>query len=115
MIYLSVFVGGGLGSVLRALISRFFMSQGSLPVWGGTLLVNSIGSLIIICLSNYFESLEETRQYFFKVGVLGGLTTFSTFSYELVQLIKNSRFAEAAFVFILNIVFGIIVGVLLVK
>ena len=46
-----------------------------------------------------------------KAGVLGSLTTFSTFSVELVSLLKEGRWQEAVVVILLNIVFGIIIGI----
>ncbi|NLK38411.1 MAG: fluoride efflux transporter CrcB [Epulopiscium sp.] len=82
-------LGGCLGSVLRYLISlatsRLFGSQ--FP-WG-TLLVNMTGGALIGFLMAYCiaRDVPPEIRLFLTTGFLGGLTTFSTFSYETIQMI----------------------------
>ena len=82
-----VFLGGGVGSLLRysayKLIALF-----SLPSWSATLLVNVLGSLVIVGLSKMISALPEAQQAFLRVGLLGGLTTFSTFLLRYLILSK---------------------------
>lgn len=87
-----VFMGGGLGASARYLaalgIQRFTGS--SFPF--GTMFVNVTGSFIIGLTVFYFESRGTTFQHwrpFIIVGILGGFTTFSSFSLDTLILFKN--------------------------
>ena len=75
MTALLVFLGGGMGSVLRYLVQ---LSCGSLR---GTLIVNLVGSFFIGYVVEKFAAREQLRM-FLAPGLLGGFTTFSAFSYE---------------------------------
>lgn len=93
-----VFLGGGLGCVARYLISvftnRYFVH--TYPVH--TLFANIIGSFIagflfFLCIKKV--SLCETVKPLLIIGFCGGLTTFSTFSLEVVNMFKEGYFGEA--------------------
>lgn len=110
-LYLIVAVGSGFGGMLRYFISDF-VQRGSLSLFPyGTLVVNIIGSFIIGLVLFYFDSLElissETR-LFLTVGLCGGLTTFSTFSYETVKLFQDSEFLLAGANILLNVILTIL-------
>ncbi len=86
---LAVFVGGGLGACARYLL------QGAVYRWTGTgfpygtLAVNILGSLVIGILMTTFDDrflVSPTVRLFLTVGILGGFTTFSSFSYETIAL-----------------------------
>ena len=89
---LIVFVGGGVGAALR-----YWMTGGVYRVLGaafpyGTLLVNIIGSVLIgFCMAFFDERfvVQPALRLFFTIGVLGGFTTFSTFSYETIALLQE--------------------------
>jgi len=85
-----VFVGGGLGSVLRSLVGRLF-SFIAFPI--GTLLVNILGSLLIGFLYALFsrQIIGEDYRLLLAVGFCGGFTTFSTFSNENLHFIRNGQ------------------------
>jgi len=93
-----VAIGGAIGSVLRYLVhthsATWFGS--AFPV--GTLLVNVLGSLLIGFLSflllERFIVSDEIR-FAILVGLLGGFTTFSTFSLETLNLIQQGNFLNA--------------------
>lgn len=97
-VLLSILVGGGIGSVLRYLVT-FSIAQRFGPgfPWA-TLVINITGSLVIGIV---FE-LSQTRavamptlmRVFLMTGVLGGYTTFSTFSLDAILL--ASERAEVA-------------------
>jgi len=99
MIYLWIFLGSGLGGMLRYLISTTMQklaNPGIFPI--GTFCVNMIGCLII----GFIAQLSEARavfspelRIFLMVGILGGFTTFSSFGYETVQLIREGEFLLA--------------------
>lgn len=98
MILVGVAIGGAIGSVLRYMIhtqsTQWFGN--SFPY--GTLLINVIGSLLIGFLSyTLIEriSVSEEVRFAVLVGVLGGFTTFSTFSLETLNLILQGHFISA--------------------
>ena len=81
---LLVFLGGGLGSVLRYWLSlRLNNFENAIPY--GTLLANVLGSLIIGIIFGYSAKsglLNENHSLLLATGFCGGFTTFSTFAYE---------------------------------
>jgi len=81
---LLVFLGGGLGSVLRYWMSlKLNNFENAIPY--GTLLANVLGSLIIGIIFGYSAKsgiLNENHSLLLATGFCGGFTTFSTFAYE---------------------------------
>ncbi len=112
--FLYVFLGGGLGATLRWIITVITYELTN-KLWAGTLLVNVIGGVVFILLSKFLIDQSETSQLILKVGILGGLTTFSTFSYEVVSLFIAGKISEALLVIALNLLFTIGVGILIFK
>lgn len=95
---LIVFTGAGLGGVFRYWISQFVNKSFSIYFPFGTLAVNFIGSLILGILIFSFDEKGlsgDSLKLFIGVGFCGGLTTFSTFSFETFQLIRNTEFLLA--------------------
>jgi CrcB protein len=92
---LFVGIGGFLGSILRYLFSGYvqgLMRSAGFPY--GTMAVNLLGCFVIGFLSEIAESLgafrPETRALVF-IGFLGGFTTFSTFSNETANLLRDGE------------------------
>lgn len=99
---LMIALGGGLGSVLRYLLAGWVQGarqQDSVSFPVGTLAVNTIGSLMIGVLAALFISgpylMREEYRVAVLIGLLGGFTTFSTFSYETLELLNDSQWARA--------------------
>lgn len=91
MNYLIVFLGGGIGSLLRYIAS-------GLPLPLPTLWVNVLGSLLIgafYSLSARFGWSAETR-LLLTTGLCGGFTTFSTFCNESLTMIRSGQVLQAA-------------------
>ena len=106
-LYLLVALFGAAGSVLRyslyLITPRFFYLN--FPI--STVLVNLLGSFFIgACISMFDKSIitENTRIYI-VIGLLGGFTTFSTFSMDLFNLLNKSLYIEMISYLVL-LVFG---------
>ena len=95
---LLVAVGGALGSVVRYLVATAALTwMGPAFPWG-TLAVNLVGSFLIGFVQQLateaFVIGEDTR-LFLSTGVMGGLTTYSAFSYETVRLFETGAAWQA--------------------
>ena len=89
-----VFLGGGLGSCSRYLISKFLNEQiNSLFPWG-TLTVNLMGCLIIGIVIGLIErfTIHPYWGILIVTGFCGGFTTFSSFSLENNLLLRNQEY-----------------------
>src|SRR5271170_837578 len=95
---LAVGLGGGLGALLRYVIAGLVQPAGSAFNWG-ILVVNITGGLamgLIVEASALKLNLQPELRAFLTVGILGGYTTFSTFSLDSVLLLQKGLYAQAA-------------------
>ena len=108
-VLLAVALGGSIGALLRYFISVWSLQRfGEAFPWG-TLAVNLIGSLLIGLLVGWIASknLGEIWRSFLMVGLLGSLTTFSTFSLELLSFFQRGEFITGGIYLFASIVFGV--------
>jgi CrcB protein len=118
---LAVAAGGAAGSVARFMalmvIGRWL--DGGFPF--GTLVVNVIGSFVMGVLVELFAlawnpSME--MRAFLTIGVLGGFTTFSTFSLDVALLVQRGELASAALYTVVSVLFsvgGLFAGLYLIR
>ena len=114
---LLILIGGAIGSLTRYGASSFAHQKliGSFPI--GTLTVNLVGSLLIGFLWGLAENItvSQNMKTFLFVGILGGFTTFSSFSLETLTLFREGFIKMALFNILANNILGILfafVGVL---
>lgn len=111
---LAVAAGGALGSLGRYGLSLWGATLNTrIPF--GTLAANAAGCLamgVVMHVVVVRASLPETWRLFLAVGLLGGLTTFSTFSYETVTLARQGHTGSAALYVGGSLVIGLAAAVL---
>lgn len=103
MNFLIVFLGGGLGAMLRHGVNLLVTRSAGTSFPYGTLIVNVSGSLLMGAIIGFFAFKGQASQHWrllLTTGVLGGYTTFSTFSLEAVLLYERRQpLAAALYVF----------------
>jgi CrcB protein len=111
---LSVGIGGFIGAILRFMLSGWVQKATASTFPFGTLSVNILGSFIIGFLFLYFQhiNLSPNHKALFITGLLGALTTFSTFSLDTVLLMQNELYTKALYNILLNVLFSIAATVL---
>ena len=113
MSFLFVALGGALGAVARYAISLIPVKTG-FPVL--TLITNIMGAVLIgfiVGVTSDKEGISDNTVLFWKTGVCGGFTTFSTFSLEAFNLFDNKQYAAGSIYVILSCgccIIGILCG-----
>jgi len=95
---IAVASGGAIGAVLRFVLSTGINKHYSNLIPFGTLGVNLLGSLFIGMLFAYFyihASFSPTVKAFLATGILGALTTYSTFAIESFMLLNQGHYIQA--------------------
>jgi CrcB protein len=105
----AVFVGGGIGATLRYWLGGAVYKFMGTDFPYGTLLVNVLGCFFIGFLLSVFEErfvIQPTLRLFLTIGILGGFTTFSTFSFETIALLREGSYLRGT----ANVVYSIVNG-----
>ena len=92
--WLLVFVGGGVGSALRFLLSKSLACNPENHFFPyGTLLANVLSSFIlgIVIQKHINAQINEQMKWLLAIGFCGGFSTFSTFAYEFYQYITKGQ------------------------
>lgn len=108
---LFVFIGGGIGAVVRYIISKCVSEvyEGYFPI--ATFMINMIGCLLIGILAGLVfknSSAETAWKALLVTGFCGGFTTFSTFSIENITLLQKGENAMMLFYTALSIFVGLL-------
>jgi CrcB protein len=96
---LLVALGGGVGAMLRYLVGRWSLVQVGPGLPFGTWIVNITGALAMGLLAGWLARIDEGGEHLrllLGVGVLGGFTTFSAFSLEVVNMLIRGDLGLAA-------------------
>ena len=108
---IAVFVGGGIGATLRYIATLGAKLMGFASLYS-TFGVNIIGCFVIgyiFALNLYkFEMLSPLLKLFLTVGILGALTTFSTFNLEIFELIKTGKISAGFCYLFSSCLFGLL-------
>ncbi len=98
-VYSIIFLGAGLGGALRHGVNQWALRTFGVAFPTGTFIVNLVGCLLMGAFVEYFALRGEISQnwrLFFTTGVLGGFTTFSAFSLDVVLLYERGQTLLAA-------------------
>jgi fluoride exporter len=91
--YLWVFLGGGLGSILRFFVNNVFVER--YPNFPIATLVSNVAASFLLGLFMYFFAIKshslDSWRLFLAVGLCGGFSTFSTFSYDTFRFFENGE------------------------
>lgn len=107
---LIVGIGGFAGSVSRYLLQNIVVSRFVTIFPLGTFAINLIGSFIIgliFGLSEKYEWMNQEWRLFLAIGFCGSFTTFSTFAFDNLQLIKDSNYQQLIWYTLLSFVLGV--------
>ena len=108
---LTVAAGGAIGASLRYVIALALVSRGPGYIPWNTALVNISGAFLlglVVTLSLDRNMLSEAWLLFIGIGILGGYTTFSTFSFETFDLLREGAIAQAALYSIGSLILGVL-------
>ena len=110
MTYLWVAVGGGLGAMARYALGALIAGRTESAFPWHTLLINVTGSLAIGALLPLLvdrPQIDPAWRLFLVIGFLGGYTTFSTYSIELVSLARSGHWTAAVGYFVASNALGL--------
>jgi CrcB protein len=123
--FLFICLGGAIGTGLRYLTASLAVRWLGADFPYGTLIVNVVGSFLIGLIQQVGATsllIPETTRLFLTVGIMGGLTTYSSFSYETLRLAQIGAWGQAWInVLVTTAVclgvcfFGIVVGRMIVE
>lgn len=105
--YLIVSLGAAIGGAIRYWGTGFVYKFLPVTFPYGTLFVNVLGSFIIGIVMYYLDTnkiISQEMRLFLTTGFCGGLTTFSTFSYETINYLKTRDYLIAGSNIVLNVV-----------
>lgn len=108
----AVAAGGAAGSMARYALGLAAAKYGK-PAYYATLFINCVGAMLLGLLAGLALKEHNAALYALAgIGFLGGFTTFSTLNTQLVSMLENRRFREAALYFVLTYGIGLLLAAL---
>jgi len=110
----AIFLGGGLGALARHFMNTFVMQIWHRDFPLGIMLVNILGSFtmgVLVGLFAHAWSAPQNIRAFLTVGILGGFTTFSSFSLDTIMLFERGQYAQAGLYLFVSV--GVSLGALM--
>jgi len=108
----AVFIGGGLGSVLRYVFHRLGLKYLPIEFPMATLVSNLISTLILAVIVWYYAEKAppgSITHTLLVIGFCGGFSTFSTFSFETYSLLKDNNYFIAFLNVFISIAFALLI------
>jgi CrcB protein len=106
-----VFIGGSIGATLRYLVSILTNKYLSITHWG-TFIINIVGCIFLGFVTtlalNHSNFIASNLKLFLTTGIAGGFTTFSTFGYENITLLKNGDIFKSLLYVSSSFIFGLL-------
>lgn len=118
---LIVGLGGFFGAIARYLVGSLFFRFVPTAFPFGTLTINFVGAILIGMISEYslkITPVQPLLYLFITIGILGGFTTFSTFSLETVNLFESGKIAAGLINVIASVMLcllGVVIGKYMTK
>ncbi|MDX2197158.1 MAG: fluoride efflux transporter CrcB [Cytophagales bacterium] len=104
---LIVFIGGGVGSVVRYLLNKY-LSQVFAHFPLHTFIANVLACAIYGALAAWiYQSTQDRYKLWILTGFCGGLSTYSTFNYEIIEYIKNGQYIAAIIYILVTLIIGV--------
>ena len=112
-----IFVGGGLGCLARYGVSKMILSTPEQQFPWATLVSNALSVIVMgVALGMFATRMQnEAARAFVLIGFCGGFSTFSTFSFETLELIRRGNYFFAAGNMVLSIALCMILLAVLTK
>jgi CrcB protein len=108
-LYIAVMIGGAIGAFLRFAVGVVIPDADPWPTLG----INLLGCLILGFFNTYATRsgrVSETVRLGFGTGVMGGFTTFSSFSVQCITLWQNDQFGKMATYLLISLLGGVLMA-----
>lgn len=102
-------LGSGIGGMLRYAVFLMWQQKGNTVFPWATLSVNWLGSFLIGGVFAFLakESISNELRLFLATGILGGFTTFSAFSFECIEILRQQQWTLALLYILASVVGGL--------
>jgi CrcB protein len=107
--FLMVGLGGAIGSMARYAVQVVSLKYLSEEAHWATLIINLIGCFLIGILAGSFLKLNHNQNLLLMTGLCGGFTTFSTFAFDGIRILKTGMYWHFAIYFLASTIGGFLI------